>query len=81
MDKIRQDELIAALQRKGTTYPCARCGGTQFEIVGESFISIQDNPNTMVIGGPSVPTVIVACSKCGHIWQHALGSLGALKRG
>jgi len=80
MEKNRQDELIAALQRKGTTHPCSRCGGTQFEIVGESFISIQDNPNAMVIGGPSVPTVIVACSKCGHIWQHALGSLGLLKR-
>lgn len=81
MDKTRQDELIAALEKKETRLPCSRCGATRFEIVGESFIPIQENPNVLAIGGPSVPTVIVACSNCGHIWQHAIGSLGLLKRG
>lgn len=81
MDKSRQDELISALQKKGSTHPCSRCGATRFEIVGESFMPIQENPNAVVIGGPSVPTVIVACSNCGHVWQHAIGPLGLMKRG
>jgi uncharacterized Zn finger protein len=79
IDKNRNDQIIKALEAKGASNSCSRCGESRFEIVGESFIPIQDNPNVLSIGGPSVPTVIVACSSCGHVWHHALGVLGLLR--
>ena len=34
--------------------------------------------NTLNIGGPSIPSIITACSRCGYLSQHALGVLGLL---
>jgi hypothetical protein len=79
IDKNRNDLLIKSLESKNAKLPCSRCGENKFEIVGESLIPIQTNPNSIVIGGPSVPTALVACSNCGNISQHALGVLGMLK--
>ncbi len=79
IDKNRNDQIIKVLEAKGARQPCSRCGAARFEIVGESNIPLQDDPNILRIGGPSVPTVIVACSSCGHVWQHALGVLGLLR--
>jgi len=79
VDKSRNDQIIKALESKGASLPCPRCGQSKFEIVGETFIALQKDPSSIVIGGPSVPTAIVACSHCGNIWQHALGVLGLLK--
>jgi hypothetical protein len=31
-----------------------------------------------MMGGGGVPTVLVACSNCGHLMQHAIGALGLL---
>lgn len=79
MDQDRKNKVIAALESRAASLPCSRCGNVQFEIVGESIISLQSDPNVFSIGGPSIPAVIVGCTKCGHVWQHALGSLGLMK--
>jgi len=34
----------------------------------------------MVIGGPSVPSVVTACNRCGYLSQHTLGTLGLLPK-
>jgi uncharacterized Zn finger protein len=79
IDKSRNDLIIKSLENKNAKLPCSRCGANKFEIVGETFIPLQNNPTSFVIGGPSVPTVLVACSNCGNVSQHALGVLGMLK--
>lgn len=79
IDKNRNDQIIKSLENKRARLPCSRCGNNKFEIVGETFIPIQSDPNSVVIGGPSVPTALVACSNCGNISQHALGVLGIMK--
>lgn len=79
MDQSRLTEITDILTEKGVSMPCPRCGHSRFSIVGESFISIQENPGTMVTGGPSIPTIIVACDNCGYVTQHAKGPLGLLK--
>jgi uncharacterized Zn finger protein len=79
MEQNLLNEVVAKLNEKGVRMPCPRCGQAKFSIVGESFIAIQENPNAIVIGGPSIPTVIVACDNCGYITQHAKGPLGLLK--
>ncbi len=80
IDKARNDLIIKSLESKNAKLPCSRCASKNFEIVGETLIPLQSDPNSFVIGGPSVPTVLVACSNCGNISQHALGVLG-LKKG
>ena len=79
MDKDRRQAIIQALTQKGAKHPCSRCGGLQFEVVAETHIPIQEEPGSVVIGGPSIPAAVVACPKCGHLWQHALGPLGLMK--
>ena len=79
MEKSRQDEVIKALTEKGVNQPCPRCGNSNFEVVGESVVPINDKPGMLVIGGPAIPVVLVACNRCGYLTQHALGPLGLTK--
>jgi hypothetical protein len=55
--------------------PCPRCGGNEFQIVGESLIVLQDDPSVVRIGGPSIPVVLIGCSRCGCMFQHAVNLL------
>ncbi len=72
--------LIAkALGERGATLPCPRCGASEFSILdGYHNQSLQPNLTGLVMGGPSVPTIGVACVKCGFVSEHALGVLGLL---
>ena len=81
MDEARQKQIIDALNSKNVRMPCPRCGSPNFGLVGESFVSIQENPGSFVVGGPVVPTVIVACNQCGYVTQHAQAALGIMKKG
>jgi len=75
MDQTRFQLLANALEQKGASLPCPRCGGNKFQIVGESIISIQEDPAVFRIGGPGIPSVIVGCSKCGCLFHHATNLL------
>jgi len=81
MDQKRLDELVIALTAKGVNRPCPRCGNNKFSVVGETNIPLQEDPNVLRIGGPSIPTVIVACDSCGYITQHATMVLAPAKGG
>ncbi len=73
----RTQSIIKALDKTGaTTQACSRCNHNQFQFAGETLIALQNSPGAVVIGGPAIPVAIVLCSKCGNIWQHALGPLG-----
>lgn len=79
MEPSRITEIANILESRGVRLPCPRCGQGRFSIVGESYISIQETPGTLVIGGPTIPTIIIACDNCGYVTQHAKGPLGLLK--
>lgn len=79
MDQQRRDQLVTALQAKGVNRPCPRCGNSRFELVGESVIAINETPGAIVVGGPAVPVVLVACAMCGYVTQHAQGALGVMR--
>ena len=78
MDQEKKEKLVQALRKKGVKLPCPRCGSSNFEVVGQSVIPLNDNPSVYSIGGPAVPVGIVACSNCGFITLHALGSLNLM---
>jgi uncharacterized Zn finger protein len=81
MEKQRQEEIIKALQGKGAVGSCPRCSNLQFEVIGEGMITIVPE-RTIAWGFPSstrssaVPVILVSCTNCGYIAQHAAGLLG-----
>jgi predicted RNA-binding Zn-ribbon protein involved in translation (DUF1610 family) len=75
VEKERANLIIQALSKKGVNKPCPRCGHPHFNVVAETTIPLNDNPAILSADTSVVPTVIVACSNCGFITQHALGAL------
>lgn len=78
MDEEKKKQVALALVHKGVNLPCPRCGGKNFEVVGQTFLPINDNPNFLLVGGPMVPSIIIACSNCGFLTLHALEPLHLL---
>ena len=83
MGKLSEQDkkkIIKAMQDRGATKPCPRCGNGNFTLLDGYFNqTIQMELTGMVIGGPSVPSAVIACSRCGYLSQHALGVLGLLR--
>ena len=77
----KKQEIIKALEERGAKLPCPRCGNQSFTLIGGYFNqTIQTDLKGMVLGGPSVPSVVVVCNRCGYLSQHALGALGLLPK-
>ena len=76
VDQERSNRIIQALNSKGVNKPCPRCGNLHFNVVAETSIPVNSNPAIISADTTVVPTVIVACTNCGFVTQHALGALG-----
>jgi len=81
LSQEQKENIIKVLEEKGAKLPCPRCGHNNFMLLDGYFNqTIQTELNGMVLGGPSVPSVVVACTHCGFLSQHALGVLGLLPK-
>ena len=84
MQELSQEQkqrIIKALKDRGAKLPCPRCGNDSFTLLDGYFNqTIQTELKGMVIGGPSIPSAVVACNRCGYLSQHALGALGLLPK-
>ena len=75
--------IIRVLQQRNATRPCPRCGNQHFTLL-EGFFNQPVSGDYFSGGffaypqGPTVPSVVTACSNCGFLSQHALGVLGLL---
>ena len=82
--EINKQEIAEKLDDKGAHLPCHRCGNKTFSILnGYSKFIIQENIDdlpTTIIGGPSVPFILIACNNCGAITPHAMGALDLLPK-
>lgn len=78
MDDEKKAIIANALVGKGVQLPCPRCNAVNFEVVGQTSLQLNDNFHNITLGGPSVPTAIIACSNCGFITLHALGVLNLI---
>jgi len=77
----QKKRIVEALEKAGARMPCPRCGNTSFSLLDGYFNQpVQTELGGLVLGGPSVPSVVVVCSKCGYLSQHALGTLGLLPK-
>lgn len=79
MDQKTKDEIARRITEKGATLPCPRCGKREFIVIDGYFNqTVQEQFQGLVIGGPTVPSAVIACANCGFMSQHALGALGLL---
>ncbi len=76
ISEAQRQKVIQALNEKAATLPCPRCGNADFTLLDGYFNqTIQTELQGIVIGGPSIPSVVVACKKCGFLSQHAMSIL------
>lgn len=75
----QKDEIVKILQDRGAQLPCPRCDNKEFTLVEGYFNQLlQTETGGLVLGGPSIPSAVLACTNCGYLSQHALGALGLL---
>lgn len=72
MDKAQADQVAKILNDKGAGRACPRCGSTKLETAGEGTV-----PNIPPTG--EIAVVLVLCTQCGYIAQHAKWVLGLVK--
>ena len=72
LTKDKQQEIADKIKDSGVKFICPMCGNNNFG-VGEGYISnfIQDDFNNISIGGQSIRTIPIICSKCGFVSQHS----------
>jgi ribosomal protein S27AE len=74
-------KVVEALEKVGARLPCPRCGNNNFTLLDGYFNQpVQTELAGLVLGGPSVPSAVVVCTRCGYLSQHALGALGLLPK-
>ena len=80
MTQEEKDKIKKALDERQAKNPCPRCNNEKFFLTEGYFVqSLQKEAKGMVIAGAGLPSVIVICTRCGFMSQHALGALGLLE--
>lgn len=82
MTADQKSNIVKILSERGANRPCPRCNNNNFTLLEGYFNqSIQPTINAgIMLGGPSIPSIVVICNNCGYISQHALGILGLLPK-
>jgi len=79
LSQEQKKQIIMELEKRGATLPCPRCGNRNFVILEGYFNQpMSTEVGAIVLGGPTVPSVVIGCSRCGFLSQHALGILGMM---
>lgn len=75
----REDKtaIKEALEARGATLPCPRCGGERFDVLDGYFFHVnQQSTQVVVPEGQGVLTAVIGCVQCGYLMQHATNLLG-----
>jgi len=74
----KKEEILRALSLKcGPFVKCPSCSGNNFTLI-EGFINqpiAKELSGSIMIGGPTIPLIAVACKNCGNMQYHALKAL------
>lgn len=78
--KFDRQNYIDQLVEKGANKDCHRCGHESFSVLdGYSFMPVNEKLGN-ILGGPSIPAILVVCNNCGAITPHALGAFEQLNK-
>lgn len=79
MDDSRKDEIISVLSQRIKNFECPMCHHHHFEVLdGYMLDMLQADYQNMIIGGQTIPSIVLVCTNCGYISRHALGALGLM---
>lgn len=73
-----KNKFIEEVKKRNLNLRCNVCGQNDLIVEGPFSKTIQEMPGSLVLGGPSIPTMAVICKSCGHLREFALGSFGLL---
>ena len=77
--KFDKDRFAQLLTEKGAKNPCHRCGHKSFALIdGYSFLPVNEKQGA-ILGGPTIPAILIVCNNCGSITPHALGAFEKLE--
>lgn len=85
INREEKQKIIETIQQKlhekQRNLVCPVCGNNGF-ILAEGYTQdgLQDHLAGIVIGGKSIPVIIVVCNHCGHVIRFSLGVLGLLPK-
>ena len=82
-DKLPEEiklKIQKTLEERGAMLPCPRCGNNRF-ILADGLIvpPIQTGLSNFILGGSTIPSAAVVCSRCGYLSLHAIGILGVME--
>ena len=77
LDKDQQAKLTKWLNAKVADKSCRKCGQNSWEL-GDIVSAPIQTKEGISIGGPSIPTVIVACGNCAFVELYAAAAIGLL---
>ena len=80
MNQQNKEAIVRALKEKKVSQPFPRCGSFNFQVIGQTIISMNESPKIISLGEAGVPAAVIVCSNCGFITLHALGSLGLMPK-
>lgn len=86
MQQLNDDEkqiITETLRKRGAKLPCPRCKNRNFAILDGYFNqpiqkSIPVRITDITSQGPFISSIVVVCTRCGYLSQHALSVLGLL---
>ena len=82
MRKLTEEEkkrIVRALNSAKVKAHCPMCSNETLSVLDGYFTpTLQAVPAAGLIGGPTVPSAVIMCNRCGFLSQHALGALGLL---
>ena len=84
MQQLNDDErqkITEALKKRGAKLPCPRCKNRNFAILDGYFNqliqkSLPCSATDLTNEGPFISSIVVVCTRCGYLSQHALSALG-----
>lgn len=76
-----KNSLELKLKEKSRQLKCPICENSSF-ILADGFTqdSLQEGLTGIVLGGRSIPVIIVICDHCGYVLRFSLGVLGLLPK-
>ncbi|MCB9895066.1 MAG: hypothetical protein H6839_11500 [Planctomycetes bacterium] len=76
----KREDIVKRLHERGVNRPCPRCNGDKFSLVdGYAVFGMVDRLEDESVRN-MIPSVCVACSQCGYLTFHAMGTLGLLSK-
>lgn len=82
MEESQKLKIISVIRQRIGRIESPMCHNHKFEVL-EGYMSdmLQDEYKNLVIGGQTVPSIVLVRTNCGFVSKHALGALGLIENG